>query len=93
MTKEKAKRPRSATYRTLPPDRKSVACMIRSVHGHVLERAAHLKHEPHDFHARRGFQTLHDQRAAAWGRLNELDPQEAEQLRLELGLVISPEVA
>jgi ribosomal protein S15P/S13E len=89
MAQERAKRPRSAERRTLPPDTKSLTDMIRSVHRHIHDRAAHLKSAVHDFHARRGFQTLFEQRAAAWGRLHELAPSQAEQLRLELGLVHS----
>jgi ribosomal protein S15P/S13E len=85
----KAKRPRSAERRTLPPDAKSLADMIRAVHRHVLNRVAHLKREAHDIHARRGLQTLFEQRAAAWAKLVELDPMRAEAVRHELDLIVS----
>ncbi len=88
---DKAKRPQSAHARTLPPDARSLEQMIRSVHRQILDRGAHLQREWHDTHARRGFQTLLDQRAAAWQRLNELDSHLAEQIRRELDLICSPE--
>ncbi|GEM_PF-3684833 len=86
---QKANRPRSATRRTLPPDPKSLADMVRSVHRHLLERAVHVKQGSHDFHARRGLQTFFEQRAEAWAMLEELDHDAAEALRLEIGLIVS----
>lgn len=88
-SKPKRRRPRSAEFRTLPPDAKSLEEMIRSVHKHVLDRAEHLKQNSHDVHARRGFQTLYEQRARAFTRLMEIDAHRCEQLRLELGLHFS----
>ena len=89
MAQHKAKRPGSAHHRTLPPDAPSLEQMVRSVHRQVLARASHLKAEAHDFHARRGFQSLLEQRAGAWSKLESLDPSRAERVRTDLHLIIS----
>lgn len=89
---KKAKRPRSAKYRTLPPDAASLEVMFRSVHRHLLERADHLKKESHDYHARRGLLSLYETRAAAWSRLLTVAPHAALRLASEFNLII-PEVA
>lgn len=86
MALEKAKRPRAAKHRTLPPDVKSLESMFRSLHADLCRRADHLIREPRDPHARRGLQTLHDQRSAAWTRLAELAPGSALRLAAEFTL-------
>jgi hypothetical protein len=85
-TVKRAKRPRPAKRRTLPPDEKSLITMIRSVHEHLVKRAEHLKKEPHDARARRGVQFLHDQRSDAWNALFGISPQTALALAAELGV-------
>jgi ribosomal protein S15P/S13E len=85
MAQQKAKRPRSAKRRTLPPDSASLVVMIRTIHRQLRDRAEHLKNQPHDFFARRGFQILHDQRSAAWTALYALVPQQALALAAEIG--------
>lgn len=93
MAPQKAKRPRSATRRTLPPDATSLVVMFHSVHRDLMRRGEHLKREPHDTHARRGFQTLFEQRAACWARLAEQNPGAADALRIEHNLTVTtPEV-
>lgn len=69
-----AKRPRSAKSRTLPPDPVSLKAMFASLHRDFIGRAEHLKRTPSDYNARRGFQTLFEQRAACWAKLFELAP-------------------
>jgi hypothetical protein len=83
---EKPKRPRPAKRRTLPPDVKSLETMARVVHRELVQKAAHLKCEPHDYRARVGFRILFDQRAAAFAQLRELDPDIAILLAEELGI-------
>ncbi len=90
---QKAKRPRSATRRTLPLDVASLVQMLRSVHALLVKRAKHLRDESHDTHARRGFQTLFEQRAACWAALSVQDPVTATNLARELGLCMPKEVA
>lgn len=80
-----AKRPRSAKNRTLPPDVPSLEQMFRAVHRNLVARAEHLQRDPHDTHARRGFQTLCEQRAAAWQALAAVAPNHALQLAVEFG--------
>jgi len=81
-----AKRPRSARDRTLPPDPVSLEQMLRAVHRELVQRAVHCKAEPHDTHARRGFQTLFEQRAAAWCRLFDVASDRALVFAVEFGL-------
>lgn len=92
MAREKAKWPQSAHARTLPPDPASLEAMFQSVHRLVLDRIRHLIREPHDYHARRGLQTLYEQRAACWGKLFGVAPNAALRLAAEHRLTI-PEVA
>lgn len=87
MGQERLKRPRSAKRRTLPPDAASLVAMIKAVHRKLSERGEHLKREPHDYKARRGFRDLHAQRASAFARLIEIDSSKALSLAGELGLV------
>ncbi|MDO8462957.1 MAG: hypothetical protein Q7S96_01635 [bacterium] len=86
---ERAKRPRSARDRTLPPDAASLEAMVRSVHRELLQRAEHCKVEPHDTHARRGLQTLFEQRAGAWQALHALAPDRAMLIARELRCIPS----
>ena len=84
---ERAKRPRSARDRTLPPDAASLEAMLRSVHRELVQRAEHCKKESHDTHARRGLQTLFEQRAGAWQALHALAPDRAILIAQELHCV------
>lgn len=83
---QRPRRPRSARKRIAPPDARSLESALRSVHADLLTRAEHLKKEPHDYSARRGFQTLYEQRAEFFGKLMILEPQRASALMVELGL-------
>ena len=83
---QQKRRPRSARKRTAPPDTRSLETALRSVHTDFLLRAKHLKEESHDYSARRGFQTLYEQRADFFGKLMILDPQQSATLMEELGL-------
>lgn len=87
-----AKRPRSAKSRTLPPDVPSLEQMFRAVHRNLVARAEHLQRDPHDTHARRGFQTLFEQRAAAWQALAAIAPDLAVRLAAEFGCTHPPVV-
>lgn len=82
-------RPRSAKKRTLPPDLKSLITMFRSVHADLVNRAEHLKREPHDYANRKGVQSLHDLRNETWILIHAKDPLAAQRLAAEYGLRIS----
>lgn len=88
----KPKGPRSVKRRTLPPDAKSLRDVLCTLSRKLAQRGDHLKREPHDYHARRGFQALFDQRAATFRRLCELDPKAALDTAAKLGLVVAEEV-
>lgn len=83
---QRPRKPRSARKRTAPPDARSLETALRSVHADFLMRAKHLKEEPHDYSARRGFQTLYEQRSEFLGKLMVLEPQRYAALMTELGL-------
>lgn len=89
---QRPRKPRSARKRTAPPDARSLETALRSVHADLLMRAKHLKEESHDYSARRGFQTLYEQRAEFFGKLIVLNPQGATALMEELGFRWSAEV-
>lgn len=82
-------RPRSAKKRTLPPDLKSLITMFRSVHADLVNRAEHLKCEPHDYANRTGLQQLHDLRGETWIAIHAKDPLAALHLAAEYGLSMS----
>lgn len=83
---KRPRRPRPTRKRTAPPDARSLEVLLRSVHADLVQRAGHLKKEPHDYSARRGFQTLYEQRAEFFGKLLIIEPQRAATLMDELGL-------
>ncbi len=86
MGEKKLKRPRPAKCRILPPDAPSLVQMVTGLTRKICRKADHMKQEPHDGRARRAYQMLFDQRAAAFARLGEMKGECAQTLADELGL-------
>ncbi|MBI2550966.1 hypothetical protein HYV73_01310 [Candidatus Uhrbacteria bacterium] len=89
MEKRKRKRGQRRERRPayeFPQTPERLARLVRRLTSELRQLGAHLKREPHEYHARKRFERMHNRRAEAFVRLKESHPRLAQETAEKAGL-------